>query len=221
MAAHRLEIDSACFSVANRRILQNVYLRVDSGEAVAIIGLNGSGKTSLMRLIYGTLRGDYKCVRVDEAWIDKAFRQPRTVRYCPQFNFIPQFLTVRRVFEDYNVKLSCFRDHFPQFEKYADYKLSRLSGGEVRLVEVYLTVMSDTKFCLLDEPFSQLMPLHVARIKEIIKEEMRLGRKGFLVTDHMYRDTLSIADRLYYLSNTTMAEIPSVDKLADLGYPVF
>lgn len=220
---HILEIDSVRFSVLAggdyRQILQDIYMRVRTGEIVALLGLNGSGKTSLLKLIYGTLKGDSKNVRFDGTWVKGAlFRYPEKVQYAPQFNFIPKHLTVKRIFEDYDISLDMFLSDFPNFNSYVYSKLGALSSGEAQLVETYLIIRSRTAFCLLDEPFSQLMPLHISSLKAIILDEVRCNEKGFVITDHLYRDVLQISDRIYFLKDGLISEINNLEKLADVGY---
>lgn len=194
-------------------------MRVVTGEVVALLGLNGSGKTCLLKLIYGTLKGDSKNVRFDNIWAKRAIlHSPDKVRYAPQFNFVPKHLTIKRVFEDYSISLDMFLSDFPEFDRYVDSEFGELSGGEARLVEVYLIIRSRTTFCLLDEPFSQLMPLHVSSLKTIIRDEVRCNKKGFLITDHLYRDLLQISDRIYFLKDSLISEIKKLDELTDLGY---
>lgn len=218
---HLLEIDSARMEVngGDRRILEHAYLQVRSGEVVALLGRNGSGKSTLLQMLYGTRRGTSRHVRFDGQPIEKAFEEPKAVRYLPQFNFVPGHLSVRRVFADYQVDPSSFAADFPDLAYATNTRIHRLSGGERRLIEVYLIVRSAAAICLLDEPFSQLMPLHVTKLKSLIRDETKSGAKGFVITDHLYRDLLPISDRICLLQEGYVSEVSSSDKeLAALGY---
>ncbi|MFX5587099.1 hypothetical protein ABTE16_20360, partial [Acinetobacter baumannii] len=68
--------------------------------------------------------------------------------------------------------------------------IGSLSGGERRLIEVYTIAKSTTRFILLDEPFTQLSPLQIEKVKILLHEEKE--NKGILVTDHMYQHILDI-----------------------------
>lgn len=52
---------------------------------------------------------------------------------------------------------------------------------------------------MLDEPFTHLMPLQIEKVKELLLQEKH--NKGFLVTDHMYKQIIDISDSLYILTN--------------------
>lgn len=185
---------------------------------VALLGLNGSGKSSLLQMLYGTRKGTFRHVRFDGRPIKKAFLEPKAERYLPQFSFIPGYLSVRRVFEDYKVDPYVFAADFPDLACCADARLRQLSGGERRLIEVYLIIRSQAAICLLDEPFSQLMPLHIATLKALIRQEADGGGKGFVIADHMYRDLLRISDRVCLLKDGYVSEMPSGKDLAESGY---
>jgi ABC-type lipopolysaccharide export system ATPase subunit len=81
---------------------------------------------------------------------------------------------------------------------------------------VYIIARSRSKFILLDEPFSHIMPLHIEKIREILLEEKR--NKGILVTDHMYHHIINISDPLYVLKNGKTYLTKSVNDLETLGY---
>jgi ABC-type lipopolysaccharide export system ATPase subunit len=68
-----------------------------------------------------------------------------------------------------------------------------------RLTELYVIIKSQTKFVLLDEPFTHISPIQANTIKAIIEEES--SAKGFLITDHMYRNILKVCDQIYLILN--------------------
>jgi len=76
--------------------------------------------------------------------------------------------------------------------------------------------LSEKQFCFLDEPFSGIAPLHIEKIKELINVEK--AHKGILVSDHMYKHVLEIADRSYALANGQTYPIKSKDELVKYGY---
>src|SRR5699024_11277247 len=95
-------------------------------------------------------------------------------------------------------------------------KMKDLSGGQRRLIEVYMITKSQTDFVLLDEPFSHIMPLHVEKMIQILQEEKK--EKGFLITDHMYRDIIKCSDWIYVLKDGQTYMSRDKDDLNKLGY---
>lgn len=194
---HILEIDSVELSFGDRRVLSGVYLAVETGGVTAVLGRNGCGKSCLMKILCGSLRADFRSMRIDGVWHDR-FRADQ-VRYLPQQGFIPGWLTLDRVLRDFDMSRDDLLTWFPLFENLREGKIYAMSGGERRILECYLILRSPTRFVLLDEPFSQVAPLHVSKLKELIRQERQ--SKGILLTDHMHRYVTDIADRLYVLAD--------------------
>lgn len=218
MKHHILEADSIQLTFGHRKILSDIYLKCETGRITGLLGANGQGKSSLMKIIYGTLDHE-KSVRVDHVAQHKTHKQPGLFRYLPQFNFIPKLRSLKKIFEDFELDYSSFEQTFPMFgAKYKDV-VSSLSGGEQRIIEVYVIVKSATYFAMLDEPFSHLSPIQIEKIKELLLEEKE--NKGILVTDHMYRHVIDICDQIYVLKNGTTYSTKNTEDIERLGYVNF
>jgi ABC-type multidrug transport system ATPase subunit len=213
---HILEVDSVILEFGNKRVLQDVYLKCETKHITGLLGRNGSGKSCLMNIMDGKLQPLNGSVRLNGKALFSTARKPKELMYLPQFNFIPKSLTLKRIFKDFKLDFSVFSHQFPEFAKYFKSKTGSLSGGERRLLEIYLIIASDTKFCLLDEPFSHIMPLHIDKIKEIIKEES--VKKGILITDHMYKYILDICDEIYLIKDGKTHLIGGLEEIESLGY---
>lgn len=211
-----LEVDSIILEFGAKRVLQDVYLKSETGKITGILGRNGSGKTCLMNIIYGELDTNEKSVRLNGKAIFNGFREPGNFRYLPQFSFIPGNLKVDRIFKDFELDFSQFTDYFPGFDKYYKMKLHRLSSGEQRIIEIYSILASRTKFCMLDEPFSQIMPVHLDTLKTILKNEKK--NKGIIITDHLYEHVTEMSDDLYVIANGKTYLTRDLNDLKLLGY---
>lgn len=165
-----LEVESVILEFNNKRVLQDVYVKCETNGITGILGRNGAGKSSLMNIIFGKLTPLNGTVRINNQVLMGHSRKSSDIMYLPQFDFIPKQLKLKRIFKDFNLEFLTFVNDFPEFEKYYNSKIGLLSGGERRIVEIYLILISNTRFCLLDEPFSHVMPLHVDRIKNLIKK---------------------------------------------------
>lgn len=84
------------------------------------------------------------------------------------------------------------------------------------MLELYIILMSESKFVLLDEPFSHIMPLHVETIKKLIVEEKQ--NKGILISDHLYQHIMEVSDQVYMINNGRSFPIESAQDLHDNGY---
>ncbi len=213
---HILEVDSIELEFNSRKILSDIYLKCETGKITGLLGRNGEGKTCLMNIITGSLEPQSKSIRFDSKMIINPLQKTELVLYLPQFNFIPKFLTLKNIFSDFNINFNEFATNFPQFKENYLSRIDSLSGGEKRLVEVYIIIKSKTQFLILDEPFSHIMPLHIEVIKEILHKEKLT--KGILITDHMHRHITQISDYLYLLTNRKTHLTKSTQDLVTLGY---
>ena len=212
---HKLEADSIQLDFNGRTILSGIYLSCETGKITGLLGRNGQGKSCLMKIIYGSLNCQ-KSVRIDNVQQNEAFKVPGSLLYLPQFNFIPKSLTIKRILQDFDLDYSSFEKRFPEFASKYKSSIGSLSGGERRLVELYVIVKATSHFAMLDEPFTHLNPLQIEKVKELLIDEKL--NKGLLLTDHMYRHIIDICDNLYVLSNGTTYLTKTVEDIETLGY---
>lgn len=212
---HRLEADGILLQFGDRPILSSVYLTCETGKITGLLGRNGQGKSCLMKIIYGVLPCD-KSIRIDGLAQHEAFKRPDLLLYLPQSNFIPKSLSLRRVFQDFALDFQSFAARFPAFASKYKSSVASLSGGEHRLVELYVIVKSTSYFVMLDEPFTHLSPLQIENVKELLLEEKTT--KGLLITDHLYSHVLDVSDSFYILANGKTHLAKSPGDIASLGY---
>lgn len=211
---HILEIDSVELSFAEKDVLRGVYLKLETGNVVSILGGNGSGKTCLMNILHGRLKPTHKSMRIDGVWYNQL--PLKEVKYMPQFSFIPKSMTVKEVLSDFRMNSSDLINYFPSFKEQLNVRCGVMSEGDKRILECYVIIKSSAKFIMLDEPFSQVMPIHVETIKSLILQEKQT--KGFLITDHMYKHVVDISDSIYVLNNGYVYLVNEESDLIKHGY---
>lgn len=211
---HILEIDSAELAFGGRSILSGVYLLAETGCVTAVLGRNGCGKSCLMKILSGALKAGFCSMRIDGKWHGR-FTE-KEVRYLPQHAFIPGWLRLERVLRDFGLSREELERWFPLFVPLRGSRIGELSGGEQRILECFVILRSRTQFVLLDEPFSQIAPLHVETLQTLIRQEK--VAKGILLTDHMYRHVTGIADRLYVMADGQAYPCANDEELVRRGY---
>jgi ABC-type multidrug transport system ATPase subunit len=212
---HLLEADSIQLVFDGRSILSDIYLTSETGKITGLLGRNGAGKSCLLKIIFGSLDSE-KSIRFDKQPNNQPFKVSKLITYLPQFNFIPKRLSLRRVFQDFDLDYSIFENRFPEFSSKTLSPIGSLSGGEYRLIELYVILKSKTQFALLDEPFTHLSPLQIEKAQELILEEKI--NKGILITDHLHEAVKNICDNLYVLSNGKTHLTKNLEDLERLGY---
>jgi ABC-type lipopolysaccharide export system ATPase subunit len=210
-----LEADSILLEFNGRKILSDIYLKCETGKITGLLGKNGEGKSCLMKIIYGTLKCE-KSIRFDNLAQYEAFKRSNLVLYLPPFHFIPKRLSLKRIFNDFDLEYSLFEKRFAEFSSRYKSSIDTLSGGEWRLVELYIIIKSKSYFALLDEPFTHLSPVQVEKAKELILEEKQ--NKGLLITDHIFQHVTNISDSLYVLKGGKTYLTTTIDDIKKLGY---
>jgi len=196
----------------NRRVVNQVSIEVRQGEIVGLLGPNGAGKTTTFYMVVGLIRPDLGQVLLDREDVTAYpmyMRAQRGISYLPQEPSIFRKLTVEEnilaVLEPqkipHKVKVKRVRSLLSEFniEPIREAKGFSLSGGERRRVEISRALATSPAFILLDEPFAGIDPIAVSDIQSIMQKLKSKGI-GVLITDHNVRETLSITDRAYIIS---------------------
>lgn len=207
-----LEVNNLTKSYGNKTVVKGVSLSVKRGEVVGLLGPNGAGKTTTFYMVVGIISPDSGQILFDNrniTYIPIHVRAKFGIGYLSQEPSVFRKLTVEEnimsileilplgkaerlrrldeLLEELNIT------HLRRNKAYT------LSGGETRRLEITRALVTNPSFILLDEPFSGIDPIVVGEAKEIIAELRNKGM-GILVTDHNVRETLSITDRAYLIS---------------------
>jgi len=206
-----LKIESLRKSYRKRLVISDVSMHLHRGEVVALLGPNGSGKTTCFYSIAGLVTPEGGRVSIDGRDVTRLpmYRRARLgIGYLPQETSIFRGMNV----ED-NIlavlELS-MKDRVRRFERLEELlnefsieHLRRspalaLSGGQRRRVAIARCLAANPKYLLLDEPFAGVDPIAVAEIRNLVSDLKNRGL-GVLITDHNVRETLDIVDRAYIL----------------------
>lgn len=99
---HLLEIDSVIKNFGTRQLLSDVYLRINTGDVIGLFGRNGTGKSVLMQIIFGTMKADRKFIRLDGCKILPApYRHSGTIAFLPQQGYLPKHQKMKQLVRYY------------------------------------------------------------------------------------------------------------------------
>lgn len=198
-------------SYRKRPVIRDVSLELHRGEVVALLGPNGSGKTSCFYSIAGLVSPEGGQVVIDGRDVTNLpmYRRSRLgIGYLPQEVSIFRGMTVEdnimSILELAVKNRSRRRDMLEELlGEFSITHLRRaaalsLSGGERRRVEIARCLAADPKYLLLDEPFAGVDPIAVGEIRALVSQ-LRDRGLGVLITDHNVRETLEIVDHAYIL----------------------
>ena len=210
-------------------ILFGVSLEVHAGEAVALLGKNGMGKTTLMKTAMGFLRPTRGSIAFEGAELTRLTPHEiarRGVGLVPENRRIFPGLTVR---ENLELGLSAVRNrsaalraerldqvfrHFPRLAERIGQTAKTLSGGEQQMLAIARVMMAGARIILMDEPTQGLAPALIRHIREMIAELKRL-RVTVLLVEQNSRVALSVCDRGYIMEKGAIVFQGSSAELRD------
>jgi lipopolysaccharide export system ATP-binding protein len=203
-------------SYRRRPVIRDVTMELQRGEVVALLGPNGSGKTTCFYCIAGLITPDAGQVLIDGADVTglPMYRRARLgIGYLPQEVSIFRGLSVEdNVLAVLEITESDAHKRRERLEELlSDFSIEHLrrapalalSGGERRRVEIARCLAANPKYLLLDEPFAGVDPISVGDIRSLVHDLKSRGI-GVLITDHNVRETLEIVDRAYILHDGTV-----------------
>ncbi len=208
-----------------RRVVDDVSFHVNQGEIVGLLGANGAGKTTSFYMLVGleTTEGGHVYLNgQDVTSLPMYLRARLGLGYLPQEASIFRKMTAEQnilaVLETMPMKRAQRFERLDDLlEEFGITHVRRtrgdaLSGGERRRVEIARCLATEPQFILLDEPFAGIDPLAIDDIREIILYLKQQGI-GIFITDHNVRETLSITDRAYIMTEGRILRAGSPNEL--------
>jgi len=206
-----LRVEHLRKSYKKRVVIRDVSLSLGQGEVVALLGPNGSGKTTTFYAIAGLIYPEGGHIYIDGRDVSALpmYRRAKLgIGYLPQEMSIFRGLSVEdnimAILDIAEKNRQRRRERLEQLlSEFSIEHLRRapamaLSGGERRRVEIARCLAANPKYLLLDEPFAGVDPISVGDIRHLVADLRKRGI-GVLITDHNVRETLEIVDRAYIL----------------------
>lgn len=222
-----LKIEKLRKSYSKKTVIRDVSMSLDRSEVVALLGPNGSGKTTTFYSVAGLVFPEAGTVTIDGQNVTTLpmYRRARLgIGYLPQEMSIFRGLSVEENISavlDVTIKHGHKRKERLE-ELLSDFSIEHLrrapalalSGGERRRVEIARCLAADPKYLLLDEPFAGVDPISVGDIRHLVADLKKRGI-GVLITDHNVRETLEIVDRAYILHDGKMLMSGTPEEVVD------
>lgn len=210
-SASGLQVKSLRKAYRKRVVIRDFSMELHRGEVVALLGPNGSGKTTTFYAVAGLLVPEGGRVTIDGRDVTTLpmYRRAKLgIGYLPQEMSIFRGLSVEDnitaildiTYKDQHKRRERLEELLSEFsiEHLRRAPALALSGGERRRVEIARCLAADPKYLLLDEPFAGVDPISVGDIRHLVADLKKRGI-GVLITDHNVRETLEIVDRAYIL----------------------
>lgn len=175
-----LEIDNLTGGYRDTNVLFDVSARIEAGSILGVFGRNGVGKTTLARLVQGSLiagAGDIRLEGRSVGTLPAHARRELGIGYMPQTSMVFDDLTVR---ENLNLGTNCeapdqYFERFPRLAERLDQPAGTMSGGERKILAFVRAMIEDTMVILLDEPSEGVQPENIAHMADCLKERAASG----------------------------------------------
>ncbi len=197
-----LKLEKIRKSFKNNLVLKDVSFTVDTGEVVGLVGLNGSGKSTIIRIISGLIIQDNGTIENDFKNIGVLLEGSRNIYH---------FLTVRENIKYFSI-LNNIEDAYVEnfmnnyitlfgLEDKLDEEVGNLSRGMIQKVSIMILLAQNPDIIIMDEPTLGLDIISTIQIREIIQEIVEEKNKTVLIVSHDTKLLDSVADRILFLKD--------------------
>jgi lipopolysaccharide export system ATP-binding protein len=210
-----LTLDKISLKFGRKMILDNLSLKLNSGQVLGLLGPNGAGKTTIFNLICGLLTPDFGSIIINSELVNKYPIYQRTLKF--KIGFVPQYggyfhdLTVYenlKAIAEITINNISFRNEkidslLSKFEldPIRDVKADFLSGGQRKRLTIAIALISEPKILLLDEPFAALDIMTIKTLQEIIVNLQSNNNISVILCDHQANDLLKVVDSAAIIHN--------------------
>ena len=179
----KLQVNKICKSFGTKQVLKNISFTVTSGEALGYLGRNGAGKTTSIRVLTDIFRADSGEILLDGKPLD---RTKVRMGYLPEERGLyPKSKVGEQMVYIAELRGMCRRDAKKSAQillekleatEYWDKKLETLSKGNQQKIQLAIAVLHDPDIVILDEPFSGLDPVNASMLRNLVSEQVSLGK---------------------------------------------
>ena len=218
-----LELQNICFERENKKILDNINLKLDEKKFIAITGPNGSGKSTLVKIIMGIEKPDSGKIIFDgkditnmpineraKLGISFAFQQPVKFKGITVYDILK--IAAKK---EINKKEACeiLSKVGLCAKEYIDREINNsLSGGELKRIEIATVVLREAKLTIFDEPEAGIDLWSFNNLIEVF-ENMRETIKGTIIIISHQEKILNIADKVILMKNGKIEKIGSSSEI--------
>ena len=199
-------------------VLKNINLSIEAGKVTAIVGPNGSWKTTLIKSVLGLVKPLSGIIEVDGENINNNFTYRNKIGYMPQIARYPENLTANELLS--LVKQLRNTSDLNTGDLIKSFKLSdelekpfkNLSGGTKQKVSATIAFAFNPKIYFLDEPTAGLDPVSSSFFKDLVLKEKQ-NKKTIVLTSHIMSEVQELADEIVFLLEGEIRFKGTIDSL--------
>ena len=213
-----ITIENLSKSFGKFKALDDISIKMEKGQAISLLGPNGSGKTTIIKSILGLVIPQKGTISINGQAVRTDWTYRSQIGYMPQIGRYPDNMTIGQVI---NMIKELRKDQAVYDEellvgfgldKIREKTMKNLSGGTRQKVSACLAFLFSPDIYILDEPTAGLDPLSSELLKEKMIKERAAG-KLILITSHVLSDLEGIASHIIYLQEGKLLFYKSVEEL--------
>ncbi len=213
---NKISLKKISLSFNKRQILDDISFNIREGEICGLLGPNGVGKSTIFNIIVGLIKPNYGEILINQKNVTDLPIFKRAIDFglsiVPQTGGIFSNLTclenLKAISEivinkksERHFKIEKMISKF-ELDAVKNTKAKHLSGGQRKKVSIAMSLMSDPKIILMDEPFQGLDIMSTRDLQEtIVNLQTENNNRSCIISDHAARDLLAISDRAIILAN--------------------
>jgi Cu-processing system ATP-binding protein len=201
--------------------LDNINLSCNKGESIALIGPNGSGKTTFIKCLLGMVVPDSGFITFNNHNIKHDYKYRNQIGYMPQIGRFPENMTIAQVIDMMKDIRKPFVSKLDEeliesfgLSSIMDKRMRTLSGGTRQKVGAALAFMFDPAVLILDEPTAGLDPVSTEILKKKVRKEKANG-KLLMITSHVLSDLDDIITQIIYMEDGKLKFHKSFEQLKE------
>jgi ABC-2 type transport system ATP-binding protein len=196
-----LEIKNISKSFGDKKIIDDISFNIKPGKIVGLLGKNGSGKTTVIKMINDLLTIDSGSILIDGKQIGVETKQ--IVSYLPERTYLDNSKTVKQVFDYFeefytNFDRSKAEELLKDLDLDINSKLTKMSKGMKEKIQLILVMSRSAKLYILDEPLGGVDPSTRDYIMQTILSNFG-DDSSLLITTHLIADVEKILDEVIFI----------------------
>lgn len=210
-----LEIKNLYKSYGNKEVLKNINLEIPNGKIIGLLGKNGTGKTTLIKLINGLLTIDKGKILINGKEISPESKL--AIAYLPERTYLDKSMTIKETLEFFkefyeNFDIKKARKLLKTLDLNENQKLVKMSKGMQEKVQLVLVMSRKVDLYILDEPLGGVDPATRDYILDTILTNFNEGA-SILISTHLISDIERILDEVIFIDKGKIELVGSADEL--------
>lgn len=210
-----LETSDLCKNYGRKMALSNLNLKLESGKILGLLGPNGSGKTTFIKILTGLLRESNGEILING--MKPGIESKKVVSYLPDKNYLYKWMKIKDAvqlfkdfYDDFDEKKMCELLNFMKLDK--EMKVTSLSKGMTEKLNLSLVLSRKAKIYVLDEPIAGVDPVAREKILDAIINNYTED-SSMIITTHLVKDIERVFDDVAFISEGTIIKEGNAEEL--------